>query len=444
MLLLVILIAYVGTVASVLVLCAFGDPEGTSCIDRAHRLLLQSLPALVLRIVKAVCPRRLQYCGGYVVDYIFNKPNPIVQIVYLAIIIPAFFAFTHTAFPMMPNRFLGAWHKYNAYLVLGACLGTFTMASVLNPGIVTKENVERLCRQYQYDEVMYTKDHKCTTCKTTKPARSKHCGLCNVCVAKFDHHCIWVNNCVGEGNHHWFLAYLASNALICCYGAVAGVLIFIDIIIREQLFKVNFYNAKTRQPVKASWMVVGQYLCWTYPSILVVVVLTVVMGIVLVLFLGYHLAMVSAAVTTNESAKMHAIKAHVYEACKKQNIPQIEANFKSIYNAGSIWGNLLHLVRPPYLYVKDARLPDSWKPVGERNAHVAMATKQAIEEKWRAATGASSSGGTDPEAAGGEDGKAEEQGGSAAAATSETTPGEGAKEMAEKTHTRAEVKKRHK
>ncbi|KAM3705023.1 hypothetical protein ACJW31_03G049500 [Castanea mollissima] len=52
------------------------------------------------------------------------------------------------------------------------------------------------------------------------PARSKHCRICDRCVARFDHHCGWMNNCIGEINTGYFMAFLLWHFLLCIYGAV--------------------------------------------------------------------------------------------------------------------------------------------------------------------------------------------------------------------------------
>jgi hypothetical protein len=84
---------------------------------------------------------------------------------------------------------------------------------------ITPHNHAEQMRHYPYDRVLYHPGFMCSTCKLPKPPRSKHCSICKTCVSRMDHHCIWVNNCLGRGNYKWFLALLLSTGILIAYGA---------------------------------------------------------------------------------------------------------------------------------------------------------------------------------------------------------------------------------
>lgn len=117
----------------------------------------------------------------------------------------------------------------------------FWKAWRIDPGYIELSTSERRKMLLAFTEREEFKLNQfCTTCIIRKPVRSKHCSICNKCVAKFDHHvgffyfrnycidnliilqCPWVDNCIGANNHKYFLGFLFWLTLMliwCLYGA---------------------------------------------------------------------------------------------------------------------------------------------------------------------------------------------------------------------------------
>ena len=70
-------------------------------------------------------------------------------------------------------------------------------------------------------------DTFCTKCETSRPARSHHCRICNLCVLEYDHHCPWINSCIGHDNYRNFILLVFYIMFGCWYGTCMLVVDFI-------------------------------------------------------------------------------------------------------------------------------------------------------------------------------------------------------------------------
>lgn len=98
-------------------------------------------------------------------------------------------------------------------LVVGLCAYNFFRAITLDPGTCPKPTSDDELKQIIEDlasEGRLNGQTFCIQCMARKPLRSKHCRICDKCIARSDHHCPWVWNCVGSGNHRQFLLFVTT------------------------------------------------------------------------------------------------------------------------------------------------------------------------------------------------------------------------------------------
>lgn len=174
------------------------------------------------------------------------------------------------------------------------CYFSFYKACVTDPGFITDEkHAKQAKKKFKFDEVMYKKENKCDTCNIEKPARSKHCRVCNKCVEKFDHHCVWINNCVGINNYKWFLLFLLMHIIICLYGGLAGIAIFVGQMHQKDKSGARFYNKATGEYVSSTLIMHFKFFFLNEQKWFgMVIIICVAMFFALTAFFVYHLRLV--------------------------------------------------------------------------------------------------------------------------------------------------------
>lgn len=172
---------------------------------------------------------------------------------------------------------------------------SFFKAVAADPGFI-KNDISRQ-KQHQFvqelaDDNLLDVRHFCLTCLIKKPLRSKHCKICNRCVARFDHHCPWIFNCIGVNNHRPFLLFLINMVIAITSFAVLSIS-YLSI------------TAPIYDHGPDSTCLLGSTVCgyFNYDTWTLALTIWVLFQLTWSLFLlGVQLYQVAVAMTTNESA----------------------------------------------------------------------------------------------------------------------------------------------
>ena len=298
-------------VVSSLVLCVCCvEPNPETCRGRTVLCIAVDVPRRAMGLYRFVVPECLRRCVGGTVTWVLWKPNPLMQLLYAALVGGGMYVICTEGFPLLPNRYISGWHSTCGSFAWMLCLYTWFKICSTSPGVITAENAATF-DNYPFDGAVYNKTRAAAGYTypseegrpdVPKLARSKHCRIMDVVVPKFDHFCPWVNNAVGERNYRWFLMFLAANSWMLCYGATLVAAMLAGIVADENLLEQRF-RGRDGVIFKATYTVIFQYMLARYSKLVMLMLLCGVMGVVVSIFLLWHLFLVYRGVTTNEQFK---------------------------------------------------------------------------------------------------------------------------------------------
>uniref|UniRef100_A0A1D1Z0A9 S-acyltransferase n=2 Tax=Anthurium amnicola TaxID=1678845 RepID=A0A1D1Z0A9_9ARAE len=275
--------------------------EGTF-VEQIHYFITAGAYDYLMRFVVVVFGSRGRNAFLVIEHYCCERPNPILQIIYLAIIGTTYFIIAKSSFRYIPGYYVGGWHRHASMLAVGFGVLLFLFTSFSDPGTVRTENVSQYISAYPYDKILYM-EKECSTCKIPKPARSKHCKICGHCVARFDHHCGWMNNCIGEKNTRYFLAFLLWHFFLCLYGtAVLGLILASQMKERKIIYILTAYYGIDNSFSKLAPHI-SQWLVFSYNAQILIMVFLTVVSLLLAGFFGYQVHLCLTNTTTNETFK---------------------------------------------------------------------------------------------------------------------------------------------
>jgi hypothetical protein len=134
------LLVYLFTLSMLFMVFMCGDPTDDTILGRSNRFLSKDLPAFMRAAVV-----RVPWLGPRVVvgadrsyDYVCHKPNPLMQLVYLVLVVGGYCVFMLRAFPLIEHSSVSNVHKLISNVVVAVTVYSFVKASNSSPGRINE------------------------------------------------------------------------------------------------------------------------------------------------------------------------------------------------------------------------------------------------------------------------------------------------------------------
>ncbi|XP_035419364.1 palmitoyltransferase ZDHHC4 [Cygnus olor] len=316
----------------------------------AAAALLGGCPGSAARVLSLVIPTRLQRVTQKVLHRLFHTRSRLFAVLHVALQAAVYAEYTWEVFVYCWELEFHLLLLLLPYLLLAGNIGCFVLCSRADPGIITKSNHASLMKIYAYDGALFQKGILCPTCNMEKPARSKHCSFCNICVHRFDHHCVWVNNCIGAFNARYFFFYLSTLTVTAATIASITVAFLIQVVLLSDMMHGSYIDDQGQeQAVDILFLI--QHLFLTFPRIVFMLGFVILLTLLLGAYCCFNLYLALTNQTSNEwhksrrSGCSHHLTLQPYDR---------QVVYKNIYSKG-VWMNLKEIFKPPTVLEKEKK-----------------------------------------------------------------------------------------
>lgn len=324
----------------IILICKYSGQQQTPFDTLFNRLV---------KVLALFTPKWLQKLSHWTLHTLFHQRSSVFIYLHVLLEGAVYAEFSYEVFGFCREMDTTLTSLSVPYILLAVKTVVFYRCIKRDPGTVTKHNVAGQLHVYPYDGRLFHPGASCPTCQLLKPARSKHCRVCNRCVLRFDHHCVWVNNCIGAQNTRYFLLYLLS---VCAMAGSVALLtgdMLLHAVLRSGILRATYIDEKgDHQP--AGPLFVAQHLFLTFPRIVFMLGFLI---FVFFLLAGYSLFHFYLALVNQTSNEWYKSRGYVCQHCSPAPAhdsvcsPAPDHSRRYFYSRGML-PNLKEIFFPPH------------------------------------------------------------------------------------------------
>mmetsp|Transcript_26640 Transcript_26640/g.48352 ORF Transcript_26640/g.48352 Transcript_26640/m.48352 type:complete len:437 (-) Transcript_26640:404-1714(-) len=228
-----------------------------------------------------------------------DKFLPWQQVLYLVAVFGSWSVVFLQVYPLARlSTEISPWHMKNGYAIFLLSVFTWRYACGTSPGDISDHTMQKF-DNYPFDHLLYHPNKMCPTLNIRKLPRSKYDRHTGRQVPRFDHFCGWLNVSIGEENYRYFMLFLIAHTFMTLYGTIMMILLLLE----EAAVEVGQLQATFLQRMIGVVTVLFSNHKLTFATVFLFMT---GMSITLVMFLSFHLYIISRGMTTNEYFKWKA------------------------------------------------------------------------------------------------------------------------------------------